>query len=374
MSVVRISVAGHSAAEDLLSKSDRLFRGAISSFCSMTSATRMDASRLDQLAMPLLPLVSDESRRYAAAALSRSFPGPQGLVRRLAEHEIAISAPILMGSPVLTDVDLIGLIGRHGLGHAVAISRRAGLNTNIASLIRALGVIDLPAASPAVAAPAANAPADPASPSAADAAPMAPQAVVATAGDHTLSAAFDDVVHAEPGEAENAARDRLRAMMLPAGERMPGRAHPAQRPALPPIDWDAARTATANLISTGMSGKAALFHTAVADAFDLDFALAAAIADDGDVKRLATALKAAALPSAEAFLICALAFPPRFVATKAIRDFIELYAGIDRERARRDVSAWRERAPRQVASRAGVEIANSIETPPSAAVHALRAS
>jgi uncharacterized protein (DUF2336 family) len=388
---LRSGVAGRFEAEDRLAKSDRLFRAAISGFCSLTSPTRLDATRLDQLTLPLLPLVSDESRRYAAAALSHAFPGPQGLIRRIAEEDIAVSAPVLVGSPVLSDIDLIGLIGRHGLAHAGAIGRRTKLNPNIASLIRALGVagesmaaepatqVEAPApqnieavvAAPVRAAPLmavtaeavrkARAVAMASQSASAPAQPASAQAKLARRDTDVepVAAAFDDYVRAEPGAAEEAARDRLREMMRPAGARAPSRAHPAQPPAQPALDWDAVRHAAAALIPTGLTGKAALFHTALADAFDLDFAAASAIAEAGDQRKLSTALKAAGLPVAEAFLVAVLAFPPRFATTAAIRTFIEVYAGIDVEKARREVAGWQRRSPRRdAASTAWPEVAN----------------
>jgi uncharacterized protein (DUF2336 family) len=390
VSVVRNGAVGLAETGDQLAKSDRLFRAAISSFCSLTAPGRLDATRLDQLALPLMPLVTNESRRYAAAALSHAFPGPQGLVRRLADEDIAVSAPVLIGSPVLSDVDLIGLIGRHGLAHAAAISRRKNLNANIAALIRALGVaeeVNAPVAvvavepaaeqdnsakpaiaeTPAAATPivAASRPAPLmavtaeavrraraaalASQSAAQSQAPAASAVAlpSAAAFEPVAAAFDDYVSAEPGAAEEAARDRLREMMMPAGRRAPSRAHPAQQSAHPALDWERVRRTAASLVPTGLSGRAALFHTAFADAFELDFAAATAIVEAGDQRRLSTALKAADLPMAEAFLIAALAFPPRFATTAAIRAFIETYAGIDLEKARREVSGWRERSPRK---------------------------
>jgi uncharacterized protein (DUF2336 family) len=330
-------------ADDQVARSDRLFRAAVSGFCSMTSPTRLDASRLDQLALPLLPLVSDESRRYAAAALSRSFPGPQGLIRRLAEDEIAISAPILAASPVLGDIDLIGLIGRHGLAHAAAVARRSGLNPNIAALIRALGLAEDREAEPADARAASDnahvLPVEtPAAETVAAGARQVPTGPVA--------AAFDDYVQSEPGAAEEAARDRLRSMMMPAGERAPSRAHPVLPQTQPAPDWESARAASGRLVSTGLAGKAALFHTAIADAFDLEFHTAVAIAEESDLSRLAIALKAASLPPAEAYLIAALAFPPRFATTAAIRGFIEYYAAIEVAAARAKVVSWRTRSPR----------------------------
>src|SRR5207342_2777420 len=63
---------------------------------------------------------------------------PAALVRRLADEPVAIAAPVLLRSNALTDIDLIALIGRHGVGHARVVGRRPGLNPTIALLVGAL--------------------------------------------------------------------------------------------------------------------------------------------------------------------------------------------------------------------------------------------
>ena len=330
MCILRTSVAGRLEADENLAKSDRLFRAAVSAFCALTNASRHDAVRLDQLAMPLLPLVSDDSRRLAAASLSQCFPGPHGLVRRLAEEDIGISAPILVASPVLTDIDLIGLIGRHGLGHAGAIARRRNLNPNIVALIRALGVGEAATPEPLIITVQEPAPV----------AEIARAEAVPTAEIEPVADAFEAVMTAEPGAAEYAAREALRAMMLPAGARAPSHAHPESAAQ---FDWSAARAAIPGIVETGLTGKAALFHTAIADAFDLDFATAIDVAEDIDTRRLAVALRAAEVSTAEAYLIAALAFPPRFATTASIRSFVGLYASLDLAQSRQEVISWRAR-------------------------------
>ena len=69
-----------------------------------------------------------------AAVLCECQYAPASLVRRLSNERIDIAAPVLIRSNVLTDFDLVALIGRHGAGHARAIARRPGLNPAIASL------------------------------------------------------------------------------------------------------------------------------------------------------------------------------------------------------------------------------------------------
>src|SRR5690606_33268077 len=76
--------------------------------------------------------------RFASAALPDAREAPAGLVRRLADLPAALSAPLLMRSRVLTDIDIVTLIGRHGLPHALVLARRRGLNPEIMDVIDAL--------------------------------------------------------------------------------------------------------------------------------------------------------------------------------------------------------------------------------------------
>ncbi len=319
--------------DSVLPRRDRLFRAAISAFCSLTRPGPRDAAQLDDLALPLLPLISEESRRFAAAALSETFPAPPALLRRLADYPVSVSAPLLVRSRSLADIDLIGLIGRNGVAHARAIGRRANLNPNIAALVRALGVelaAELPTAGPVAVA---------------DPAPSAPDTTA--------------IEHPTPGALEEETRDRLRSMMAPVAETAPQRAVHRSSPS--GIDWVAAHAAFPRMVATGLSGVAALFQTAIADAFAIRFDSAREIVEDGD--RLATALKAAGFGTAEAFFITALAFPPRFGSTVAIRSFVEDYRRLDVEEARRIVSAWREQAPASPEHAVDLRPANSDGTP-----------
>src|SRR5690606_25355653 len=109
-------------AEARLAKRDRLFQAAIAGYCSLTRPCGRDAEQLDDLALPLLPLISNESKRFAAATLSKTVPTPHALRARLAEPTLSLSAALRVRSRSLADIDLIGLIGRHGLSNASAIA------------------------------------------------------------------------------------------------------------------------------------------------------------------------------------------------------------------------------------------------------------
>jgi uncharacterized protein (DUF2336 family) len=115
------------------SKADRLLRAAVTAFCDNARPTRRDAAQLDDLAGPLLACASEETLRFAAAALSETPHAPPALVRRLADMPVEISAPLLLRSPVLTPIDLLAIAGR------------ADLDERILLLIRS---VDVPAETP----------------------------------------------------------------------------------------------------------------------------------------------------------------------------------------------------------------------------------
>lgn len=272
-------------------KAERLFRAAVSAFCSLTRPSRREIAQLDDLALPLFDMVSVESRRYVAAALSECESVPKALINRLCAEPVDIAAPLLVRSKALSDIDLIALIGRHGLPHARAIARRSGLNQTIAHLIRALER-RAPAAAPA---------AEP-------------------AGSRTGETAT-------AGDAADNARRRLRSMMLPA--RKDGDHEPTED------------SRYAKLRAAALTGNPAFFQVALANALDMDAASARSVADTSNHAALLSALRALDLAGERAFLIAAAVFPGQFAHAEAIRLFLERYRSLDRETALDCVRNWR---------------------------------
>ena len=259
-------------------KPERLLRASVSAFCAISRPTKRETAQLDDLAVPLLGCVSDECLRFVAAALSETPFAPPVLVRRLADQPIEISAPLLMRSPVLTAIDLVALIGRHGVAHARAIAARSDLDARILRLIRSIGALE-------------------------QARPTA-----------------------EPvRDAVEETREHLRAMMRPA----------AATPARPPVElprWQDQPDAYRKLRSTALSGVPALFHTALADALGIAVEEAAAVADDSDVHALLVALKSLELTEEQAFLIVQCIWPGRQRDhARAVGSFIDAYSAITGE-------------------------------------------
>ncbi|GLS32907.1 Uncharacterized conserved protein, DUF2336 family [Mesorhizobium albiziae] len=289
-------------------KADRLFRAAVSAFCSLTRPSRREVDQLEDLALPLFDAVSVETKRFAAAALSECAHAPAVLIRRLCDETVDIAAPLLIRSAALTDVDLIALIGRHGLPHARAIARRPGLNQTISDLVQALS----------------------GSGSQSDA-PGGPQG-------SAQHAASNDTSPAAPKSETERTLSRLRAMM---------------RPATAPAGADDPSTARqkadaddfAKLLATALCGNRAFFQTALADLLEVRFQLAKSLTENTHYTSLIPALRALELPEEQAFLLVAALFPLAVNGAAAIRVFLDHYRLCNVEAAREWLRAHENDAP-----------------------------
>lgn len=244
---------------------------------------------MEDLALPLFEEVPDDALRFGAAALSETEYAPRQLVLRLADSKVDVAAPLLIRSVVLSDVDLIALIGRHGLPHARAIGRRKDLNPAIAHLIRAL---------------------------------ERPKLVVAAEGATTE---VKEPTTAKSSEAAEGVRHRLRAIMAGTHETRA-------------VTRDT--TPYSKLRETALSGNLVFFQTALADALRIDFATAHSIVTTNDYARLLSALRALELGEDHAFLIAVAVFPQHFPHPQAIRLFLDRYRLLPVEVARNQLSQW----------------------------------
>ena len=271
-------------------KADRLLRAAVTAFCANARPTRREAAQFDDLAGPLLGGASDETLRFVAAALSETPSAPPALVRRLADLPVEISAPLLMRSPVLTPIDLLALIARHGGAHARAIAGRPGLDERILLIIRSLDVLE---EKPMPVAPAQE------------------------------------------------TRERLRAMMRPAQDNSPAVAGPVAKPS-PSVRlrWEGDPGVYRKLRSTALAGAPALFHTALADALAIAPAKARAIVEDKDASRLIVALRALPLGEEEALLVMQCLHPAR--DRRGIAAFLDAWQAVSQEDAAHVVAGWRD--------------------------------
>ncbi|WP_024586452.1 hypothetical protein [Aliihoeflea sp. 2WW] len=246
-------------------KSDRLLRAAVSAFCSILRPSRQEVAQIEDLATPLLAHASRETLRYVAAALSECLNPPAALVRRLCAEPLDVCAPLLVRSSALRDIDLLALIGRHGLGHALAIERRRDLDPRIAKLIASLK-------------------------------------------SHPASEAADPA----PSSMLPATLEKLRAMMVPTAEARPAR-------------WTEAPTPYLKLRAAALSGNPVILRATLASLLVVDEHAAATLLADPAMTTLAAALKRLGLSAEEAYLIASTTHPHRFATPATIRAFVEDY-------------------------------------------------
>jgi uncharacterized protein (DUF2336 family) len=279
-------------------------RAAVTAFCSITRPSRREIAQLDDLAGPLLNSVGDDTLRFVAACLSESPHAPPMLVRRLADQSTDISAPLLLRSPVLGNIDLLALIGRHGASHARVIAARHQVDERIIRLISSLGV----------------------GPGAANE-PIFGLAKPSSEGEEAAAR--------ESGHAD-AARERLKGMMLPSSGKADAAAHADIR-----LRWDGDPGAYRKLRSTALTGVPALFQTALADALDIGFTRASDIAQATDISELIVAMRALKLSDEEAFLIVQCIRPSRLAHVRTISAFFDAYGAVTTAQASAIVEGWR---------------------------------
>lgn len=114
-----------------------LLRAATALFCQEPTHDRDAIRRYEQLAIHLLPKVKANDRAYIASLLSGRRDAPPAVLRLLARDEIGIAGPVLRQSPVLSTIDLLGIIAVTGRDHHQIIAGRTDLNADV---LRALAI------------------------------------------------------------------------------------------------------------------------------------------------------------------------------------------------------------------------------------------
>ena len=281
-------------------KADRLLRSAVTAFCANPRPTRRETAQFDDLTEPLLDTASDETLRFMAATLSQSPYAPPALIRRLAALPVEISAPLLMRSPVLTPIDLLALIARHGLAHARAIAIRPELDERILKIIHSMETSEEKVAP------------TPASPK------------LAKTREHLRTMMQPPHGQSNDPSAPTSASNRDEAQAI--GMRWPNRFGTYLK-----------------LRSTALSGQASQFHLAFANALAIEPMQARAITEDRDATRIIVALRALPLSEEEAFLIMQCLRPAR--DRHSIAAFLEAWQAITQKQAAQVVASWRQTTP-----------------------------
>ncbi|MCY1664204.1 DUF2336 domain-containing protein [Rhizobium sp. SL86] len=100
----------------------------VTSFEELDHPGKSELRQFAELFAPLFEASSEEARRQAVAALSRSQNVPSAVAFFIACQPIAIAAPFLSASPCLDDETLIAIARTQGVEHARAIVRRDNIS------------------------------------------------------------------------------------------------------------------------------------------------------------------------------------------------------------------------------------------------------
>ena len=114
-----------------------LLRAATALFCQEPSHDRDGIRRFEQLAVHLLPKIATDDRVYVASLLASRNDAPPSAMRMLARDEIEVATPVLRHSPVLSTIDLLGVIAVTGSEHHRLIAGRTDLSADV---LRALAI------------------------------------------------------------------------------------------------------------------------------------------------------------------------------------------------------------------------------------------
>ncbi len=119
-------------------RKDAALLAAIAGFEALAHPTSRDQRQFSNLFLGLFPYVKDETRRIAAAALSRLVHLPDCIAGHIADQPVRVAAPFLAFSSCVNDRLLLRAVARHGVPHARAISRRKSLSPALISALTAL--------------------------------------------------------------------------------------------------------------------------------------------------------------------------------------------------------------------------------------------
>jgi uncharacterized protein (DUF2336 family) len=298
-----------------LHRKDDIVVAAVSAFAARTRPARVEADQLEDLVLPILSDTSQATRRLAAACLSDLAHAPHKLVMRLCEEKADICATLLLRSPVLQDSDLVTLIAQNGVTFARVIARRTAMTKNLRGLLLALGDSTVATLVTAETAPASD---------------IHPEIKASKA---------------EISEKLEAARDALRKMMIAQPSNSPEmrQALPAPLPeqlsaALPkrePMLASSKLRATALLLDDGF------FITALADIHGLSFERAKRVVQRAAPSEMMTALHAAGVSTADAFIILSAFYPQVGRDKQEIALFLSRYEMMVQDQTAANVRRWK---------------------------------
>ena len=257
----------------------------------------------------------EATRRLAAACLSDLPHAPHKLVMRLCEEKADICATLLLRSPVLQDSDLVTLIAQNGVTFARVIARRTAMTKNLRGLLLALGDSTVATLVTAETAPASD---------------IHPDDQGKQGGDfrETRSGA-QRAAQDDGGKARQLAEAR-QALPAPLPEQLSA-ALPKREPML----------AASKLRATALLLDDGFFITALADIHGLSFERAKRVVQRAAPSEMMTALHAAGVSTADAFIILSAFYPQISRDKQEIALFLSRYEMMVRDQTSANVRRWK---------------------------------
>lgn len=119
-------------------RKDVVLMATVTSFEELEHPGKSELRQFAELFAPLFNASSEEARRQAVAALSRSAHVPSAVAFFIACQPIAVAAPFLSTSPCLDDETLIAIARTQGIDHARAIVRRDNISPAVVDALVSL--------------------------------------------------------------------------------------------------------------------------------------------------------------------------------------------------------------------------------------------
>jgi uncharacterized protein (DUF2336 family) len=337
-------------------RKDAVLMAAISGLEYLDRPSRQDLARFSKLFLPMFEAASPQTRRTAAAALSRLPRVPDDVAEILINQPIDVAAPFIAHYPGLKENALTRAVTRNGAPHARAAARRSDLSPQAISALRALG--------------------DPSVEGLLVLRGLIPDPAKQTS--RKFESRIERVANAErrtvetpPLDPSEQLREQLRALALRAPS--PAPAAPLNRPLSPlrpKTESPARRDRPAGRADTPAPGKArpaasastkkrladarlgqlaryakpdheSWFATALADAMDTSYALAERIMMDLSGRQLATTLIALGTPEATTRAALESFFPHLSAPSKRQTQASDLINDLDPNICSERLSAWR---------------------------------
>ncbi len=123
------------AQEQSSEKRRALLRELTEHFFGTAQRTAAEDALYDSVLTDLTAEMETAVRAELSARFALSPDAPRGLIRRLANDEVAVAEAVLRASTVLTDEDLLGVVRSKGQAHLKAVSERASVSEAVADVI-----------------------------------------------------------------------------------------------------------------------------------------------------------------------------------------------------------------------------------------------